>query len=89
MTEVDPEGVDPEVVESFGIPRGDVPRYAFVEAVEREEPEGRGKALLAMEALGLDGVEFRETVVAGGLWASAGSSVFGRGWTWASLRRSH
>ena len=52
--EVPAEGVDPEVVEKLGVTSGDVPRRSLVVAQLRPEPERRGQALLAMQALRLD-----------------------------------
>src|SRR5262245_1013139 len=49
--EVDAEGVDPEGVRVLGIAAGDVAGDAFIEAEAREQAEGGGDALLAMQAL--------------------------------------
>ena len=51
VAEVHAEGVDPEVVESLGVAGGDVAGHALVEAELREQAEGGGQPLLAVEAL--------------------------------------
>ena len=51
LAEVHAEGVDPEMVGTFGIAGGDVAGDAFIESKTREQAEGSGQALLAMPAL--------------------------------------
>jgi hypothetical protein len=43
---VSPKGIHPEVIRALRIPRRDVPRSAFVEAVEGEKTKGRRQAHL-------------------------------------------
>ena len=57
VLEVHPERVDPEAVEVLGVAHGDVPGDALVEPELAEQAERRGEALLAVQALLLDGVE--------------------------------
>ena len=52
LPEAHAERVDPEVIESFGIARGDVTRNALVESEATEQSERRRKSLLAVQALG-------------------------------------
>ena len=49
--EVHAERVDPEVVGPLGVAGGDVAGHALVEAEPPEDPERRGEALLAVQAL--------------------------------------
>ena len=51
LAEVHAEGIDPEMIEVFGVAGGDVSGDAFVESEAREQAEGAGQALLAMLAL--------------------------------------
>ena len=63
LPEVHAERVHPEVIGALGIAGGDVAGHAFVEAEAREQPEGAGEALLAMQAffsLGAEGRRVRE-----------------------------
>ena len=60
MLEVHPERVDPEAVEVLGIAHRDVAGDALVEPELAEQAERRREALLAVQALLLDGVERRE-----------------------------
>ena len=62
VAEVHPEGVDPEVVEQFGVARRDVPGDAFGEAELAEDAQRAGESLLAVLAFGLDRVEGRRNV---------------------------
>jgi hypothetical protein len=57
VLEVHPERVDPEAVEVFGIAHGDMPGDPLVEAELAEQPEGRCKALLAVQAFLVHGIE--------------------------------
>jgi hypothetical protein len=50
LTEVHAEGIDPEMIEAFGVASGDVASDAFIESESREQAEGTGQALLAMPA---------------------------------------
>ncbi len=50
LAEVHAEGIDPEMIEVFGIAGGDVSGDAFVESEAREQAEGAGQTLLAMPA---------------------------------------
>jgi len=50
LPEVHAKGVDPEMVEAFGIAGGDVSGHAFIESEAREQAEGPGQALLAVPA---------------------------------------
>ena len=61
-----PERVDPEVVGVLGVAGGDVAGHALVEAELAEEPERGGEALLAVQALVLDGRAARERERLGG-----------------------
>lgn len=45
------EGVDPEAVRADRVASGDVPCYALVEAVAREDPEGAGEGPFEVGAL--------------------------------------
>src|SRR5665213_989154 len=51
MAEVHTERIDPEMVGSFGVACRDVAGHPLVEAELREEAEGGGQALLAVDAL--------------------------------------
>ena len=48
------------MVEPLGVAGGDVAGDALVEAELAEQPEAGGEALLAVQALLLDGVELRQ-----------------------------
>ena len=50
MLEMHSEWVDPEMVRTLGIARGDVAGHAFVKSKLGEEAEGGGKTLLAVAA---------------------------------------
>ena len=63
VAEVHAERVDPEVVEVLGVAGGDVAGDALVEPEAGEEPERGGQALLAVQALVVDG---RRTSAASG-----------------------
>jgi len=43
------ERIDPEMIEVLGVTGGDVPRDAFIESEAREQAEGGGEALLAVQ----------------------------------------
>ena len=60
MAEAHAERVHPEVVEPLGVAGGDVAGDALLEAELAEEPEAGGEALLAVQALLLDGLVLRE-----------------------------
>src|SRR4029077_10035145 len=51
LSEVHSERVDPEMIELFGVTRGDMSRDAFVEPKTREKPEGSGEHSFAMQPL--------------------------------------
>src|SRR5882724_6794426 len=50
LAEVHAEGIDPEMIEAFGVASGDVSGNAFIESKSREQSEGARQALLAMPA---------------------------------------
>src|SRR5882757_7191692 len=59
QAKVHPERIDPERVDEFRIARGDVTDHPLVKAEFREQPEACRKALLAMQALLADRLEYR------------------------------
>jgi hypothetical protein len=60
VLEVHAQRIDPEVIESLRVARGDVTRNAFVESELSEQSERGGEALLAVAPFVLDVVELRE-----------------------------
>ena len=54
-----PNGFTQKRSSMLGVANGDVTGDAFVEAELAEEPERRRQPLLAVQALGLDGIELR------------------------------
>src|SRR5580692_834491 len=59
MTEMHTEGIDPEMIRSLRIARGNVPGYAFVETELGKKTEGRGQALFAVSSFFFHGCEPR------------------------------
>ena len=51
LLEAHAEGIDPEVVEPFGVARGDVPGNSLVESQATEDAERSSEALFAVETL--------------------------------------
>ena len=60
VPEVHPERVHPEVIGELGIAGGDVPGHTLVETEPAEQPERRGKILLAVQALLLEAALLRD-----------------------------
>jgi hypothetical protein len=55
VAEVHAEGVDPEVVQQFGVPGRDVPGHALGKAQLAKDAQCASQTLLAVLSLGLDG----------------------------------
>src|ERR1035437_550875 len=62
VAKVHAEGIDPEVVEQFGVTDRDVPGDALGEAQLAEYAKGAGETLLAVTALGFDRRKGRRNV---------------------------
>ena len=62
MTEMHTEGIDPEMIRSLRIARGNVPGHTFIKTELGKKTEGRGQAFFAVSSflpvanLGIEGI---------------------------------
>ena len=59
MSEMHTEGIDPEMIRSFRISRGNVPGHTFIKTELGKETEGRGQAFFAVSSFLFHGCELR------------------------------